>query len=76
MMEMERYRDLLDKLDTIYPDKIALSVQETASVLGVDRRTVTALIASKKLHALSVGRGKLNNRFIIAKTAIARYLAS
>lgn len=76
MREMERYRDHLDELDTIYPEKIALSVQETASVLGVDRRTVTSLIASKRLHARSVGSGKLNNRYIIPKTAIARYLAS
>lgn len=75
MREKEGFRDQIERLSTIYPDKIALSVVETAKVLGVDKRTVLSLIQRKKLVAMDISKGETNKRYIIPITAIARMVA-
>lgn len=75
MREKEGFRDQIERLSSIYPDKITLSVVEAAKVLGVDKRTVLLLIQKKKLAAMDVSKGEKNKRYIIPITAIARMAA-
>ena len=75
MREKEGFRDQIERMSTIYPDKITLSVVETAKVLGVDKRTVLLLIQKKNLAAIDVSKGEKNKRYIIPITAIARMAA-
>lgn len=46
-MEKAGYRDQLALLREIYPDRITITPQETAKLLGWDIRTVRAAIARK-----------------------------
>lgn len=73
MRVKEGYYEQIERIAEIYPDKVALSVSETARVLGIDRRTVTALIKSKKLTATDVSTGKNNSRYIIPVSAVAKF---
>lgn len=75
MREKEGYRDQIARLAEIYPGKIALTVIETAKVLGVDKRAVISLIQRKKLAATDISKGATNKRYIIPITAIARMAA-
>lgn len=73
MREKNDYRELLALLDDIYPNKIMLTVAETAQVLGVERRTVVRLIERKRLPASNVCKGKRYKVYLIPKTAVARF---
>lgn len=73
MREKEGYREQIERLAEIYPNKVVLSVPETAKVLGVDVRTVVALIQNRKLNATNISAGKKNKRFVIPITSIARF---
>lgn len=75
MREKVGFRDQIERLSSIYPDKIALSVIEAAKVLGVDKRTVLVLIEKKQLAAMDVSKGEKNKRYIIPITALARMAA-
>ena len=75
MREKAGFRENLERLAEIYPDKITLSVPEAARVLGVDKRTVVALIQKKTLPATNISSGGKNKRYIIPITAIARMAA-
>lgn len=75
MRVREGYYEQVERIAEIYPDKAALSVSETAKVLGIDRRTVMSLIHSRKLSATDVSTGKSNRRYIIAVSAIAKFTA-
>lgn len=71
MRELDGYRDQLARLSEIYPNRVALNVNEAAKALGVDRRTVVRLIETKKLTAQDIST-KTNKRYIIPLTALAR----
>ena len=73
MREKQGYRDLIERISSIYPDKASLSVEEAAKVIGVDRRTVSRLIESRRLHAVNLSTGQ-NNKFKIPVTSIAKML--
>lgn len=75
MRDKQGYREQIERLAEIYPNKITLSLTETASALGIDRRTVLVLIEKKKLAATDISNGSKNKRYIIPITAIARMAA-
>lgn len=72
MREKKDYREQIALINDIYPTKITLTVAEAADILGIDRRTVKALIEKKKLAASQVG-GRKNKIYIIPKAAVARF---
>lgn len=72
MREKKDYREQIELLNSIYPGKITLSVVETAEVLGLNRRTVTALIERKALPATQIGGNKYKV-YLIPKAAVARF---
>jgi excisionase family DNA binding protein len=72
MREAEGYREQIEIISMIYPGKAALSVAETAKVLGIDRRTVSRLIQTKKLLATDISSGTKKNTYIIPVSAIAK----
>ena len=72
MKEAEGYREQIELISIIYPGKAALSVAETAKVLGIDRRTVNRLIQTKKLLATDISSGAKKNRYIVPVSAIAK----
>lgn len=74
-IEREGYREQLAELKELFPGKIALTVQETAKVLGVDRRAVNKLIRDKKLGATNINTTKANRRYVVSLTVLARFLA-
>jgi excisionase family DNA binding protein len=74
MREKDGYREQLARIAEVYPNRVALNVQEAAQILGVDRRTVVKLIQSKKLVATNISSGT-NKRYIIPVTALARIAA-
>jgi excisionase family DNA binding protein len=75
--EKVNFREQLGLLNDLFPGKITLTVSEAASVLGVDRRTVRAMIERKynPLPAQIVGKTNNKTRYIIPKTAVARFSA-
>lgn len=75
--EKANYREQLALINDLYPDKITLTVPEAAQVLGVDRRTVRAMIERKcnPLPAQIVGKTNNKIRYLIPKTAVARFSA-
>ena len=73
MREKTNYREQLEVLTKLYPGKVTLSVSETSRALGIDRKTVTALIEKNVLPATNVGLGKQNKFYIIPITAIAKF---
>lgn len=74
-MEKEGYREQLAELKELFPNKIALTVQEVAKVLGVDRRQVNRLIRDRKIAATNLNATKTNRRYVISLTTLARFLA-
>jgi excisionase family DNA binding protein len=75
MREKEFYREQLALLNELYPGKVSFTVEEAAKILGVGRRTITAMIVGKKLTATNVGLGRKNKQYLIPKTAIAQLSA-
>lgn len=77
MRERVDYRDQLMLLSERFPDKVSLSVNEVATILGIDRRIVKAIIEKRgnPLKAIDVSRGSTNKIYIIPLTALARYTA-
>lgn len=73
MREKDGYRDQLARLNELYPNRVTLSVSETAKALGIDRRTVVRLIDEKKLVAMNIGERGKNKRYIIPLTAVAKF---
>lgn len=73
MRVREGYYEQIERISEIYPDKVALSVSETAKVLGIDRRTVVSLIRQRKLTATDVSMGKSNSRYIIPVSSVAKF---
>jgi excisionase family DNA binding protein len=40
-------------------EKLALSIEEAASVIGVSRRTISTMLADGRLRSVAIGRRKL-----------------
>jgi hypothetical protein len=74
-MEKPNYREQLALIRDIFPQKISLTVDEVALVLGKDRKTITALIERRTnpLPAQDVSQGRKNHKYIIPVTALARW---
>ena len=75
MRDKQGYREQIERLAEIYPNKITLTINEAATALGVDRRTMTLLIEKKRIPATNVSTGGKNKHYIIPITAIARFAA-
>lgn len=73
MREKEGYREQIERLAEIYPNKVLLTITESAGVLGIDKRTVLALIKKKKLLATNIAAGTKNKRYMIPISAIAKF---
>lgn len=74
MRECVGYREQIEALALVYPGKVSLTISETAKALGIDRRTVKALIERKKLYAIDISMGDKYTRYLIPITAIAKIL--
>ena len=75
MRESEGYRETIGSIREAYGMEIqALTLAQAAKCLNCDRRTVTVLIAKKKLHAVDLSIGKKNHNYHIPIDALARYL--
>lgn len=72
MKEKEGYREQLERLAEIYPNKITLTIPETAKALGIDKRTVLNFIKTKKLSALNISNGKERKRYVIPLSSVAK----
>jgi excisionase family DNA binding protein len=55
-------------------DKLALSLPEAAQALGLNIKTVRALIESGKLRAINIGQGPDRRRFVISTEALRAFL--
>ena len=75
MRDKQGYREQIERLAEIYPNRITVSLTEAASVLGIDKRTLMCLIEKRKLHAIDVSTGSKNRHYIIPVTALARFAA-
>ncbi len=77
MREKEYFREQLALINDIAPGKLTFTVPEVAKLLGVDVRTVRALIERKNnpLPAQNVGRGSKYKTYLIPKTALASFTA-
>lgn len=71
MREKEGYRDNIAALNEAFPGQRWLTVNDVASYLGIDKRTVKGLITKKKLPATDVGCGK-NKIYRINKLELAK----
>ena len=70
------YREQIERIAEIYPNRVTLTLTEAAKVLGIDRRTVVVLIEQRKLAAMDIAsKQSKNRRYIIPITAIARMAA-
>lgn len=73
--ELSGYRDLLELIRDMYPERTALNVEEAARALGVHRQTITAAIMrrSNPLPAQNISKGQKYKTYIIPITALARW---
>ena len=46
------YREQIERIAEIYPNRVTLTLTEAANVLGIDKRTLTVMIEKKKLVAI------------------------
>ncbi len=73
--EKADYRTNLLRINEMFPGAGMLTVEEVASWLKVERRTVTALIERYRnpLPAVDVGAGKKNKIYRVSVEALARF---
>lgn len=72
-MEVKGYRDALEVLNAKFPDRVAISANEAAGVLGISYKTVLKHIGKEKNplpHIPGDGRS-----FLIPLPAFAKWLA-
>lgn len=70
-MEKEAYRDVMERLDTVFPGKDILTLTEVAGYMRQDRRT---LLADRAFPVIEKHRRK-GITLHVHKAALARYLA-
>ena len=51
------------------PEQMAFNLSETARLLGLDRKTVTALVHREELPAFRVG-----SRYLVSRSALEQWL--
>ena len=70
-MEKQGYREALERLDNMFPEKVAISVREAAKALGVSEDIVRENI--KKVRNPLPSK-KIGGRVIIPITQLARWM--
>ena len=70
-MEKAAYRDVLERLDAVFPDRDILTIGEVAAYMHQDRRT---LLADRAFPVIEKQRRK-GATVHVHKAALARYLA-
>ena len=74
-MEPVGYRENLSMLRTLFPDKLVISLNECASVLGVDTRTVRNMSRRVKdpLPTICLSQSK-KSRYGVSLPSLARWI--
>lgn len=72
-MEKEGYREILDKLEELFPGRLTISVKEAAAAMDAQPRTVYEAIA-RRYNALPAKKLS-KKKIVIPIPAFARYLA-
>ena len=73
--EKVNYRDQLEALRDIFPGRVSVTVPEAAKAVGACTKTISREIDAGHLPATTIGNGKINKRYIIAISALARWSA-
>ena len=71
-MEKKGYREQLEMLKDRFPDRVTISLQETAKVLGVNIKTVYSARERVKNPLPSIQIAK--NRYIVPITSLAKWM--
>ena len=56
-MEKSNYRHNLELIQTKYPDKMVLSADEVAKLVGLDRKTVYRMIHDGRIKTINLSVG-------------------
>lgn len=77
-MEKEGYREQLELLLKMFPNRVTLTVREVAQAMSCDPRTVRATIVRKRdplpaRNTAATGSKKAN--YVIPLTALARWMS-
>lgn len=65
--EFEDYRDNIELLKGLFPGKVTLTVEEAATVIGCDKRTI---VGNNNVPVVRVGR-----RVAVPLVGLAKYLS-
>ena len=71
-MEPKGYRENLERLNELFPDRVSISVEECASVLGLNHKTVRESLKREKNPIPSV---KIGRRRLIPIAKFARWMS-
>ena len=71
-MEKADYRESLEMLKERFPDRVTISLQETANVLGVNIKTVYSARERVKNPLPSIQIAK--NRYVVPITSLAKWM--
>jgi excisionase family DNA binding protein len=74
MREKQEYRDILAEIKIDFGDIKMLTVQQAAELLQCDRRTIVALIESRKLTAVDIATTGVNKQYRIPAASLARFI--
>ena len=76
-MQSVAYKDILSMLRSLFPDKLVISLNECAAVLGVDYRTVRCMSEREKnpLPVICLKKSQ-KNRYGVTLPTLARWLAA
>ena len=71
-MEPKGYREIIERLNELFPDRVSISVVECASVLGLNHKTVRKLLKRGKNPIPSV---KIGRRRMIPIAKLVRWMS-
>jgi excisionase family DNA binding protein len=74
MREKQEYRDILAEIKIDFGDIKMLTVQQAAELLQCDRRTIVALIESRKLTAVDISTTGTTKIWRIPAASLARFI--
>lgn len=74
MREKQGYREALEQVGEAFPGKKMLTIENVASFLNCNRKSVLALIESRKLNGIDIGMGAYKIYRISVKD-LANFLA-
>ena len=72
-MEKADYRESLEMLKERFPDRVTITLQETASILGVNIKTVYSARRRVRNPLLTVQITK--NRYVVPISSLAKWMA-